>query len=309
MHSSYGPTCTATRPSGRSMSSTRSRSVPMRYRRCSTPSRASTPLANARSRRNCSSSGHLTTPTGAPGTGAAAAPGVSSPSGQTRCALSPVPLSRLPRSDAMITDGLNPFALLGFLGAVLGGGALAVAYLVARVAGRAPFAKRVLLVGGIGAGAYLLLFAIADITSRDRVLAPGEEKHICEIDCHLAYSVAGAKTESNPAGGTRYTVTVKVRFDEETISPRRPKDAALSPNSRYVALLDSAGNSYPGSTEGLKRRLIPGESYATDITFDVPSGVAVLHLVLRNNDFETQFVIGHENSFGHGTTTFALAPR
>jgi hypothetical protein len=206
----------------------------------------------------------------------------------------------------MVTDGLNPFALLGFLGAVLGGGALVVAYLVARVAGRAPLANRVLAVGGIGAGAYLLLFAVADLTSRDRVLAPGEEKHICEIDCHLAYSVIGAKTEPNPAGGTRYIVTVKVRFDEATISSRRPKDAPLSPNSRYVALLDSAGNYYPGSTDSLKRRLIPGESYATEIVFDLPAAMTNVQLVLRNADFETRFVIGHENSVGHGKTTFAL---
>jgi len=207
----------------------------------------------------------------------------------------------------MVTDGLNPFALLGFLGAVLGGGALVVAYLVARVAGRGPLANRVLAVGGIGAGAYLLCFAVADLTSRDRVLAPGEEKHICEIDCHLAYSVVGAKMESNPTGGTRYTVTVKVRFDEATISSRRPKDAPLSPNSRYVALLDSAGNYYPGSTESLRRRLIPGESYTTDIAFDLPAAMTNVQLVLRNADFETRFVIGHENSVGHGQTTFALA--
>ena len=209
----------------------------------------------------------------------------------------------------MVTDGLNPFALLGFLGAVLGGGALAVAYILARVAGRAPLAKGVLMVGGVGAGAYLLLFAIADVTSRDRVLAPGEEKHICEIDCHLAYSVAGAKTEPNPAGGTRYIVTVKVRFDEATISSRRPKDATLAPNSRYVALLDSAGNYYPGSTDSLKRRLIPAESYTTDIVFDLPAAMTNIQLVLRNDDFETRFLIGHENSIGHGKVTFALAAK
>jgi hypothetical protein len=207
----------------------------------------------------------------------------------------------------MVTDGLNPFALLGFLGAVLGGGALAVAYVVARVAGRTPLAKGVLLVGGVGAGAYVLLFALASVTSHNRVLAPGEEKHICEIDCHLAYSVMGAKTEPNPAGGARYIVTVKVRFDEETISSRRPKDAPLSPNSRYVALLDSAGNYYPGSTDSLKRRLIPGESYTTDIAFDLPAAMTNVQLVLRSADFETRFVIGHENSVGHGKTTFALA--
>jgi len=209
----------------------------------------------------------------------------------------------------MVTDGLNPFALLAFLGAVLGGGALLVTYVVARITGRAPLAKGALILGGIGAGAYLLLFAIASIASRDRVLAPGDEKHICEVDCHLAYSVAGVKTEPGPSGGTRYTVTVQVRFDEATISSHRPRDASLSPNSRYVALVDAEGHSYPGPADGLKRRLIPGESYTAELVFDVPAATQGLRLVLRNDDFETHFVIGHENSFGHGTTTFALPPR
>jgi hypothetical protein len=206
----------------------------------------------------------------------------------------------------MVTDGLNPFTVLSFLGAVLGGGAIVAAYAVARIAGRQPLAKASLVVGAVGAGAYLLLFVIAAVTSRDRVLAPGEEKHICEIDCHLAYSVAGVKTQPGPSGTTHYTVTVKVRFDEETTSNRRPKDLSLSPNSRYVALVDAAGTTYPGSTEGLKRRLIPGESYTTDIVFDVPTGARNLRLVLRSADFETPFLIGHENSIGHGKTTFAL---
>jgi len=206
----------------------------------------------------------------------------------------------------MVTDGLNPFALLAFLGAALGGGALVVTYVVARITRRAALAKGALILGGIGAGAYLLLFVIASITSRDRVLAPGEEKHICEVDCHLAYSVAGVKTEPGPSGGTHYTVTVKVRFDEETISSHRPRDASLSPNSRYVALVDAAGNSYPGSTADLKRRLVPGESYTTELVFDVPGAAQGPRLVLRNDDLETHFVIGHENSFGHAKATFAL---
>jgi hypothetical protein len=102
---------------------------------------------------------------------------------------------------------------------------------------------------------------------------------------------------------------VKVRFDEETISSHRPRDASLSPNGRYVALVDVEGHSYPGPTDGLKRRLIPGESYTTDLVFDVPAAAQGLRLVLRNDDFETHFVIGHENSFGHARTTFALPPR
>ncbi len=61
-----------------------------------------------------------------------------------------------------------------------------------------------------------------------------------------------------------------------------------------------------GSTEGLKRRLIPGESYTTDIVFDVPTDARALRLALRSADFETPFLIGHENSLFHGRTTFAL---
>ena len=207
----------------------------------------------------------------------------------------------------MITDGLNPFTVLLFVGAVLSGAALIVVYVIARVMKREPVARITLRLLFAGAGLYAVVFLVASIASRNRVLAPGDEKHICEIDCHLAYSVAAAKAEALPSGRLREIVTVKVRFDEATISARRPRDATLTPNSRYVALVDDAGNLYPGSTEGLQRKLVPGESYATDIVFDVPADAKDLRLGLRNNDPETTFIIGHENSLLHGKTTFALA--
>jgi len=206
----------------------------------------------------------------------------------------------------MITDGLNPFTVLLFVGAALAGAALVVLYVIARVTKRDAFARITLrfLLGG--AGLYLLLFLGASVFSHSRVLAPGQEKHICEIDCHLAYSVVGTKSEPLPNGQVRQTVTVKVRFDEQTISARRSRTAPLTPNSRYVALVDARGHQYPGSTDELHRQLIPGESYATDIEFEVPSGAQDLRLVLRNNDAETAFIIGHENSLLHGKTTFRL---
>jgi hypothetical protein len=206
----------------------------------------------------------------------------------------------------MITDGLNPLTALLFVGAVLAGAALVVLYVIARITKREPFARLTLRTLIAGASLYVLLFLGASVFSRGRVLAVGEEKHICEIDCHLAYAVAATKSESLPNGMVRHTVTVKVRFDEETISPARPRDASLKPNSRYVALVDDAGNRYPGSPDGLQRRLIPGESYTTDIVFDVPASATGLRLVLRNNDPETTLIIGHENSLLHGKTTFAL---
>ncbi|HEY3220800.1 MAG TPA: hypothetical protein VGJ80_08710 [Gemmatimonadales bacterium] len=206
----------------------------------------------------------------------------------------------------MITDGLTPLTVLLFAGAVLAGAALIVLYVIARAAKRQPLARITLRTLLGGAGLYLLLFLGASVFSHNRVLAPGEEKHICEIDCHLAYAVESSKSESLPSGLVRHTVTIKVRFDEETISSRRPRDATLTPNRRYVALADAAGRQYPGSTDGLRRRLIPGESYTTDVIFDVPADAQNLRLVLRNNDPETTFIIGHENSLLHGRTTFAL---
>ena len=206
----------------------------------------------------------------------------------------------------MITDGLNPLTVLLFLGAVAAGVVLVALYAVARVTKREPLAKisMRLLLGGVAT--YLLLLLIGSLASRSRVLAPGEEKHICEVDCHLAYSVAAATAEPVAGGLVRHVVTVKVRFDEETISARRPKDATLTPNSRYVALVDDAGNQYPGSTEGLTRRLIPGESYTTEIAFEVPLKATGLRLILRNADPETRVIVGHENSLLHGKTTFRL---
>ena len=207
----------------------------------------------------------------------------------------------------MITDGLNPIAVLLFIGAVLTAFALAGTYLFSRITTRERLARISSRVFLGGAALYLAIVLTGSIASQSRVLTPGAEKHICEIDCHLAYSVAAARAESVGGGLVRHVVTVKVRFDEETISAHRSRTAPLSPNRRYVALVDDAGNEYPGSPDGLKRLLIPGESYTTDIAFEVPQKATGLRLVLRNADPETALIIGHENSLLHRKTTFALA--
>jgi uncharacterized membrane protein len=54
-------------------------------------------------------------------------------------------------------------------------------------------AKVVLLGMAIVAGAYLAAILIFSLTSHEKVLARGEEKHFCEIDCHLAYSVVNTR--------------------------------------------------------------------------------------------------------------------
>src|SRR5438105_12951303 len=109
----------------------------------------------------------------------------------------------------MITDGLNPFTVLLFLGSVLAAVALIVTHVFARITKREWIARislRVLL-GGVGC--YCVALLVAAAASHNRVLAPGEEKHICEVDCHLAYSVAAAKSETLLCGQHRPVFTGK----------------------------------------------------------------------------------------------------
>jgi len=210
----------------------------------------------------------------------------------------------------MITDGLNPLNLLTFLALVVGSGAAALLIVFSLVLKRPDAARLIGQVALGGVGLYVALFLIAALASKDRVLDPNEEKHICEVDCHLAYSVVGTKTakllDGRTAHGTFYVVTVKIRFDETTISSHRGM-APLTPNSRYVAIMDGQGQRYEAPTDALQRQLVPGESYTTNFAFDLPPDARDLRLILASHDVETPFIIGHENSFFHGKTTFRLS--
>jgi len=89
---------------------------------------------------------------------------------------------------------------------------------------------------------------------------------------------------------------------------------------RKVVLVDAAGRSFAPSPEGqmaaharlngnstpLAQPLRPGESYTTDFVFDVPRNAQGLRLLLTEDDPETRFVIGHENSFLHKKIYFGL---
>ena len=183
--------------------------------------------------------------------------------------------------------------------------------LIVRKHGRAKFVLVAMLVI---AGAYLAAILIFSLASHEKVLARGEEKHFCEIDCHLAYSVTSTRqsmTLGNPpttAPGTYIVVTIKTRFDETTIAPWRGS-GLLYPNSRVLTLVDERGNKYaPTSQSGtpLTTPLRPAESYTTEVVFDLPAEVKSPTLLINEGDWPTRLVIGHENSPLHGQTRFQL---
>jgi len=180
----------------------------------------------------------------------------------------------------------------------------------------------ILIVGSLYLGA-LLLFAFR---SKENVLARGVEKHFCELDCHLAYSIAEskqAKTLGNTtapvsASGTFTVVTIKARFDEDTIGPNRGS-GPLYPNSRVLTIIDDQGRRYAPSPDGqraleasgaagtpISSPLRPGESYTTAVAFDLPADAHNPTLLINESEWITHFIIGHENSPLHKKTKFQL---
>jgi len=173
----------------------------------------------------------------------------------------------------------------------------------------------------------IALFA-SSLASRDRILQPGQQKYFCEIDCHLAYSVmeiSTTKTIGDPpnqrtAGGIYYVVKVKTWFDPRTTSPRRG-NGPLWPNPRTILAADERGRLYSLCWGGIEARngvkkqgrpftqpLRPGESYTTDLVFDLPSDVKDPRLLITENIPFAPFLIGHENSLLHGKIWFWIKP-
>jgi len=211
----------------------------------------------------------------------------------------------------MITDSLGPVSFGLFIVAVLGTLALGAGYVLALLLKKALWARWLLRIELAGLALYVLLFLLASFTSRTRELAIGEDKHICEVDCHLAYAVAGVRTakqwNGRTAQGTFYVVTVRIRFDSTTIASWRPRDIPVYPNGRAVALIDGQGRRYPAPVDALTRKLIPGESYTTDFVFDLPTDATNPRLMLASGDWPTRLMIAHENAFLHGKVLFRLS--
>jgi hypothetical protein len=207
---------------------------------------------------------------------------------------------------------VNLAAPIGALALLATGGLLFISALVLleslvvrkRMRARAVFMAMV-MIGGL----YLVIMLVFSIVSRDKLLARGEEKHFCELDCHLAYSVVNSQSAQANSQGTNQTIiTIKTRFDETTIAAWRG-NGLLYPNPRALALVDELGNRYgPVAQSGtpLTTPLRPGESYTTDVAFNLPPATKPVALLLNESGWETRFLIGHENSLLHGKTKFQI---
>jgi len=89
----------------------------------------------------------------------------------------------------MVTDGLTPLTFLLFAGLVFGSVVVLGGALVALAMKQPLWVQRLLGLEAVGLAAYAVIYLVASLISHNRTLDLGQEKHICEIDCHLAYEV------------------------------------------------------------------------------------------------------------------------
>ena len=218
---------------------------------------------------------------------------------------------------------LGALALLG-TGFILLTAGLALGYSILRK--KSGLMKFALMTIVLVAGLYLAVLLIYSFASSEKVLARGEEKHFCEIDCHLAYSVTdahetkilGEAPNQATAAGMFRVVTIKTRFDETTIGRNRG-DRLLYPNSRVVTISDANGTQYSPSAAAqsvleksqaagtaMTIPLRPSETYSTTMVFDLPADIKNPTLLIHEGESLTHFVIGHENSFLHKKTRFQI---
>ena len=208
-----------------------------------------------------------------------------------------------------------PIGALALLGAgfiLFVGTILLIHALVVRKNGRAKIFLSAMLIVGFAYSGAMLIFSLV---SHDKLLARGEEKHFCELDCHLAYSITKTQQvktigdNGSPATQGQFTiVTIQTRFDETTIGPRRG-NGLLYPNSRALMLIDERGNRYKPTAQlgtPLTSPLRPAESYTTEVAFDLPEDAKAAALLINEDGWETRLIVGHENSPFHGKTRFQL---
>ncbi len=223
--------------------------------------------------------------------------------------------------DTTLDAHLSALAFLG-TGIVMVAGAAIVAALLARQKRHYAWRGAKLLLAF--AIVYAAALGVFSLISREKTLARGAEKHFCEIDCHLAYSVTGIRqVEALPGTATwpRYNylaVAIKTRFDETTIAPSRG-NGLLYPSPRDIRLIDDQGDRLAPERNSaaaeallgihstdLATPLRPGQSYETALLFAVPAGTRNPRLLFTQAHIPQLVLIGQENSVGHAKTYFRL---
>jgi hypothetical protein len=189
-----------------------------------------------------------------------------------------------------------------------------------------PGLARATQIGALTWGAaYTALLVSTSLTSRERVLGPGEVKRFCGfyLDCHLGVGVVdvrrtptlGVPPNEVRAAGEFYVVTLKVTSDA--------RRATLQLADPTATVVDAAGSSYPRTSlgeRGLANAVGPAiplnfpvsanSQFTTPVVFDLPRNVRNPRLLLTDtpgvNRAIEGLLIGDDDSFLHKRTYHAL---
>jgi hypothetical protein len=174
--------------------------------------------------------------------------------------------------------------------------------------------------------AYIGALLLISLMSRNRVIGHGEEKHYCELDCHLAYTVTDVSLVDSLGSGIALAphgrfcvVTLTARFDPTTTAPWRPHDAPVSPDPRELVLLDDRDRVLNASAEAqralaqagaagasLDLPLLPGASASSRVVFDLPAGYRPQRILLRDREVFHRFALADELSWRHARTYWSF---
>lgn len=202
-----------------------------------------------------------------------------------------------------LTAAAQALAFVGMIGIVLAAIGAAVLYALRR---RRNVAEGALVVAGGTMALYAALLLIIGATSRTRVIAPGEGKAFCEIDCHVLYDVTSAYDSADGI-----MVTVREQFDGTSVSRRRG-DAPMQPGSRRFALLDTSGRRWTPTamrmldSAPLFASIRPGEARRARLAFQLPRDAVIAGLLVEDTSPISPLLIGHERSPLHQKTLLAL---
>jgi hypothetical protein len=143
------------------------------------------------------------------------------------------------------------------MGAAAGLLASAAAAIIAIALRRRTWLKWTGALFGAAIAIYFVLLLGFSLASREIILAVGEEKRFCEIDCHLAYSVQSVTSPlppTAPAGAIRYVVTLRTRFDETTIASGGLATWPSPPHLATCSSLPTASGTVPRAWKEIRFR-------------------------------------------------------
>ncbi|HKP30332.1 MAG TPA: hypothetical protein VJU15_13050 [Gemmatimonadales bacterium] len=163
----------------------------------------------------------------------------------------------------------------------------------------------VAVLAGLGALYFVALLAVS-LSSRTKLLPPGEPLEFCGayLDCHLSAAVSGTELLPGPGGGLVYRV--KVKFVN---SARRATLSVQQPS--VVLIADGAVRIDPLATPPLLE-LPPGSSLEVDFVF--PTLKPLVHPRLHVSEgnkiarFTEKLLIGDTDSFLHKPVLLAVKP-